>query len=279
MPSLVSRLLVTVALLIGLGLVMSNASAAETDPGGALFQPSDDPLADVQRAIHTAGLTKRRALVVLGANWCHDSRALAARLHESPLADVIQENYELVMVDVGFYERGREVVQQFGVPHFYATPTVLIIDPASGQLVDDEERHRWGNAYRISMSESVDYFEKWAANRLAPNPTADSAQLKRLYAEIDEFEQQLADRVAAGYAVLGPMLAAYKAGNEPEAFDASWNELSGFRNSIPGAIRELREEAQRLVAAGEADIQLEFPEYPPLSWEAGIKPSERAASQ
>jgi hypothetical protein len=271
MPSLVSRLLVTVALLIGLGLVIGTAGAAETDPDGALFQPSDDPLADVQRAIHAAGLTERRALVVLGANWCHDSRALAARLHESPLADVIQANYELVMVDVGFYEQGREVVQQFGVPHFYATPTVLIIDPASGQLVDDEERHRWGNAYRISMSESVDYFEKWAANQLAPDPTADSTQLEQLYTEIDEFEQQLADRVAAGYAVLGPMLAAYKAGNEPEAFDASWNELSGFRNSIPGAIRELREAAQRRVAAGEADIQLEFPEYPPLSWEVGVK--------
>ena len=279
MPSLVSRLLVTVALLIGLGLVMSNAIAAETDPDGALFQPSDDPIADVQRAIHTAGLTERRALIVLGANWCHDSRALAARLHESPLADVIQENYELVMVDVGFYEQGREVVQQFGVPHFYATPTVLIIEPGTGQVVDDQDRHLWGNAYRISMSESVTYFEKWAANMPAADPAADSAQLQELYAEIDQFERQLADRVAAGYAVLGPMLAAYKAGNEPEAFDASWNELSGFRNSIPGAIRELREEAQRRVAAGEANIQLEFPEYPPLSWEAGIKPSERSASQ
>ncbi|MBT8050988.1 MAG: thioredoxin family protein, partial [Gammaproteobacteria bacterium] len=212
--------------------------------------------------------TERRALVVLGADWCHDSRALASRLHQSPLADVIQQHYVLVMVDVGFYEQGREVVQQFGVPHFYATPTVLIIEPGSGQVVDDEDRHMWGDAYRISMSESVDYFEKWAANQLAPDPTADSTELKQLYAEIDQFEAQLAERVAAGYAVVGPMLAAYKAGNAPEEFDASWDELSAFRNSIPGATRELRDEAQRLVSAGEQDIQLQFPEYPALSWES-----------
>ena len=33
---------------------------------------------------------------------------------------------------------------------------------------------------------------------------ADSTQLQQLYAEIDQFEQQLAERVAAGYAVVGP---------------------------------------------------------------------------
>jgi hypothetical protein len=268
MPSLNARLLSTVVLLIGLGLLAGNASAAETDPDGSLFQPSDNPLADVQRAISTAGLTERRALVVLGANWCHDSRALAARLHQSPLADVIQQHYELVMVDVGFYEQGREVVQAFGVPQFYATPTVLIIDPGSGQVVDDEDRHMWGDAYRISMSESVDYFEKWAANQLAPDPTAASTQLKQLYVQIDQYEQQMAERVAAGYAVVGPMLAAYKAGNAPEEFDASWDELSAFRNAIPGDVRELREEAQRRVAEGEADIELAYPEYAPLSWES-----------
>jgi hypothetical protein len=268
MPSLFSRLLPIVALSIGLVLAIGNASAAETDPDGALFQASADPLADVQRAIDSAGLTGRRALVVLGANWCHDSRALAARLQRSPLAEVIEQHYELVMVDVGFYEQGRAVVQQFGVPQFYATPTVLIIDPASGRVVDDEDRHMWGNAYRVSMSESVEYFEKWAANPLVLDSTADSPQLQELYAEIDRFEAQLAERVAAGYAVVGPMLAAYKAGNAPEDFDASWDELSAFRNAIPGAIRELRNEAQRRVAGGEEGIQLQFPEYPPLSWES-----------
>jgi thiol-disulfide isomerase/thioredoxin len=251
-----------------LGLAFGDATAADSDPDGALFQPSDDSLADVQRAVSSAGLTQRRALVVLGANWCHDSRALAARLHESPLAEVIQENYELVMVDVGFYEQGREVVQQFGVPHFYATPTVLIIDPGSGQVVDDEERHIWGNAYRISMSDSVKYFEKWATNDPVADPVVDSAQLEQLYAEIDQFEAHMAERVATGYAVVGPMLAAYKADNAPAEFEASWDELSAFRNAIPGDIQKLRDETHRRVSAGEQDIQLLFPEYPPLSWES-----------
>jgi len=261
MPSPYSRLLCIVALVIYSGLVVGCASAAETDPDGKLFQPSADPLADVQQALDRADEGDRLALVVLGGNWCHDSRALASRLHSPPLAQLIQQHYELVFVDVGFLDKGRDVVQQFGVPHFYATPTVLIIDPSSGALINDEDRHIWGNAYNIDMSSSVQYFEKWATNDSVADPVPDSAQLRQLYVEIDQFEQQLAERVAAGYAVVGPMLKAYKAGNAPEDFDASWNELRDFRTAIPDAIRELRDEAQRRVSAGDKDIQLVYPEY------------------
>jgi len=260
MPSLYSRLLLIVALVMCLG--------AETDPDGRLYQSSDNPLADVQQALDRAAENDRLALVVVGANWCHDSRALAARLYRSPLAEVIQEDYELVFVDVGFYENGRDVVQQFGVANYYATPTVLIVDPSSGALLNDEDRHVWTNAYSIDMPSSVQYFEKWAMDDPAADPVAESAEHQRLYAEIDEFEQQQADRVAAGYAVVGPMLEATVAGDEPEEFEASWNELRDFRVAIPGDVLELRSEARRRVAAGEQDIQLQFPEYPLLSWES-----------
>ena len=263
MPRLYSRLLFIVTLVICLG--------AGTDPDGRLYQPSVDPIADVQQALSRADDGDRLALVVLGANWCHDSRALASRLHSPPLAELIQQHYELVFVDVGYYDKGRAVLQQFGVAHFYATPTVLIIDPSSRALVNDEDRHIWSNAYNIDMSSSVRYFEKWVANdsvvESVADPVADSTQLRQLYAEIDQFEQQLAERVAAGYAVVGPMLEAYEAGNAPEEFDASWNELRDFRMAIPDDIRELRDEARRRVSEGKKDIQLLFPEYPLLSWE------------
>jgi hypothetical protein len=70
---------------------------------------SEDPLADVQQALDRAEEGDRRAQVVLGANWRHDSRALAARLHRSPLAEIIQQHYELEFIHVGFYELDRAV--------------------------------------------------------------------------------------------------------------------------------------------------------------------------
>ena len=268
MPSLYSRLLCTATLAISLLLAVGHAGAAETDPDGRLFEASADPLADVQQALDRADDEDRLALIVLGGNWCHDSRALAARLNRSPLAEVIREHYELVFVDAGFLDKGRDVLQQFGVEQYYATPTVLIVDPSTGQLINDEDRHMWANAYNVDMPSSVGYFEKWASNDTAGDPTPDSAELRRLYAAIDRFEQEQADRVAAGYAVVGPMLKAYKDGNPPENFEASWNELRDFRMAIPDDIRALRDEAERRVSEGDEDIEFEFPDYPPLSWES-----------
>ena len=40
------------------------------------------------------------------------------------------------------------------------------------------------------------------------------------------------------------------------------------RTAIPDDVRELQDEAQRRVSEGEKDIQLKFPEYALLSWEA-----------
>ena len=268
MRNLYSRLRYIATLAIGLGVLVSPVSAADTDAEGRLYKPSADAIADVQQALDRAAADNRLALVVLGANWCHDSRALASRLHRPPLAELVQQHYELVFVDAGFLDKGRAVMQQFGVAHYYATPTVLIIDPSSGQVINNEDRHQWGNAYNIDMPTSVRYFEKWLKDASVADPVVDSAELRRLYAEIDEFEQQSANRVAAGYAVVGPMLEAYKAGNAPEEFDARWNELRDFRVAIPGDILELRDDARRRVSSGDPDIQILFPDYPLLSWEA-----------
>lgn len=247
--------------------VVACANAAETDPDGDLYSPSADALLDVQQALDRSEEGNRLALVVLGANWCHDSRALAARLQSAPLSEVIQQHYELVFVDVGFLDKGRSVAERFGVAHYYATPTVLIVNPANGQLINDEDRHQWGNAYNIDMPTSVAYFEKWSGDGAVAEAVAEPAELTTLLLEIDAFEQQLADRVATGYTVVGPMLELLKAGDKPEAFDASWNELRDFRVAIPKDIRALRDEARRRVLAGEQGVEIERPKYPLLSWE------------
>jgi thiol-disulfide isomerase/thioredoxin len=267
MPSSLFRLLYIAPLVICFGLLVGNARAADTDPDGRLYKPSSNPVSEVQQALERADDSDRLALVVLGANWCHDSRALASRLHRSPLAELIQQSYELVFVDVGYLDKGRDVLEQFDVAHFYATPTVLIIDPSTRALVNDEDRHIWGNAYNIDMASSVRYFEKWTTNNSVADPAMDSAELQQLNTQIDQFEQQLAERVAAGYAVVGPMLEASIAGNAPEDFESSWDELRDFRVAIPGDIRELRDEAKRRVSEGDPEFQLLFPDYPLLSWE------------
>jgi hypothetical protein len=232
-----------------------------------LYPPSENAMAEVDAALMRADAAGRLALIVLGADWCHDSRALAERLQTEPLAGLIAQHYETVLVDVGYLERGQDIVRRFGVPVYYATPTVLIVEPATGHLVNAGDRHQWGAAASIGMPETVGYFTQMASQRPGPQEPAGEA-LAHLYAEIAAYERDLAGRVSEGYAVVGPMLRAYKEGQAPEEFEDIWNELSEFRNAIPGVVENLRREARRRVAEGETNIPLSYPEFATFSWDA-----------
>jgi len=269
------RTMACIFMLLGLSAGTFTLSASEAitpaEESGELYLPSDDAMADVTAAIQAAKESNKLTLVVMGANWCHDSRGLASRLNQEPLKSLVDENYQTVFVDVGFLSKGKEVITSIGPPVYYATPTVLIIDPVSGQLVNALDRHRWADAFSISMEESVEYFQRMAETDLTAlrNERIIPEDLQNLLTEIDAFEQRQADRLYQAYTILGPMLEAYKAGDKEAFKDEYWNEIRDFRYKVPADVDGLRAEVKKRTAAGEGQIDLAYPEYPAFSWEAG----------
>jgi hypothetical protein len=247
----------------------SSDSQVQPRISGEMFLPSDDAAGDVASTIARAEASGKLALVIMGGNWCHDSRALASRLFEEPLNTLIEEKFETVFVDVGFLDKGKALINSLGPPVYYATPTVLIVDPVSKRLVNDSNRHQWGDAFNIGMDESVAYFRLMSETDLNQirNAAEPGDALSALYEEIDEFEQAQADRVYQAYAVVGPMLKAYKEGHPKEDFEDQWNEVRDFRVKVPLDVDKLRAEARERVEKGESGIRLDYPEYPAFSWE------------
>ena len=245
----------------------STVSAANS---GELYLPSEDAMADLSAALDAARNSNRLLLVMMGANWCHDSRALASRVYEEPLSTTINEHFEILFVDVGFLENGKDVISSLGSPVYYATPTVLIVDPLSGQVINASNRHQWANAASISMEESLEYFREFANTDLTSfqNEQVVDADLQQLLIEIEAFEQLQAYRLYEAYAVLAPMLRAYEAGDEEAFSEETWNEVRDFRYKIPADVEALRSEARQRVAAGETDIKLNYPVYPAFSWDS-----------
>ena len=205
----------------------------------------------------------------MGANWCHDSRALASRLQKEPLMSLVDESYETIFVDVGYLDKGKDVITSLGEPVYYATPTVLIVDPVSGQLLNVQNRHQWADANNISMEESVEYFRQFANSD--PGSLQDSieitAELQELLAEIDAFEQLQADRLYAAYGVLGPMLELYSNGERDKFSDKYWSAVRDFRYKVPADVNALRSQAYERVAQGDSNIKLEYPKYRAFPWE------------
>ena len=155
----------------GATLASGNHAAAHEDhkyPEARAYTVSDNAVADVDDAMARAAETNKRALVVMGANWCHDSRALAGWLGTPRFASLIEREYELVFVNVGMPQSGDghnlEVAQRFGINELPGTPNLLVVPP-QGVLVNPETATTWRNA--ASRSEDAIYEE---LERLAKQP-------------------------------------------------------------------------------------------------------------
>ncbi|KPF64683.1 thioredoxin family protein [Porphyrobacter sp. AAP60] len=134
--------------------------ALATHPEAKSFTVTPDAMADVDAALARAAADDKRVLLVMGANWCHDSRALAGWLETPRFAALVAERYELVFVNVGLPQSGDghnlDVAERFGLEGFPGTPALLVLT-ADGNLVNADTAQSWRNA--ASRSEDAIFAE------------------------------------------------------------------------------------------------------------------------
>lgn len=124
------------------------------------FSETADADADVAAAFARARLTGRRVLLILGGNWCHDSRGLAALFERPDLARLIAERFELAWVDVGMRDRNLHIPRRYGVAELLNTPTLLILS-ADGTLRNADTVREWRNAASRTPEEATAYFSQF----------------------------------------------------------------------------------------------------------------------
>lgn len=139
------------ALLVAGGVAIAKAVShdAHDYPEARSYTVSDNAEADVDAALLRAGESDKRVLLVMGANWCHDSRALAGWLATDRFEALINERYELVFVNVGMPRTGDghnlDIAARFGIRDFKGTPNVLVLT-AEGKAVNLDTAKTWSNA-------------------------------------------------------------------------------------------------------------------------------------
>ncbi len=99
-------------------------------------------------------------MLVLGGNWCHDSRGLAAKFETEPLRSLIEANYQTVWIDVGHRDRNLDVARRFGVDGIIGTPTVIILSP-DGAPLNSDTVHDWRTADSRTLADAVAYFDSF----------------------------------------------------------------------------------------------------------------------
>lgn len=157
------RHILAAAVLLCFSLTPPAHAAKEVENGHPEARPFDakaDAKAGVDAALVRAKAGKRMTLIIMGANWCHDSRALAGWLSLPHFAAMIVSRYELVYVDVGVRDRNIDIARRFGLKSIKGTPTVLIVD-GDGRLLNKKDAPKWRNASSRSQQEIYKAFAEF----------------------------------------------------------------------------------------------------------------------
>ncbi|WP_373490833.1 thioredoxin family protein [Parasphingorhabdus sp.] len=129
-------------------------------PEARPFDAEESATAAVDAALAEAVLTGKNVLLVLGADWCHDSRGLAGWFEQPRFARMLEAKYELTYVDVGYRDRNLDIARRFGIERIKGTPTVLVLS-ADGVLLNRRSAPKWRNAASREEDAIFAYFDQF----------------------------------------------------------------------------------------------------------------------
>ena len=142
----------------------SQPAQAKTDaqghPEARPFEQSANAAELVDAALVRAHNTDKQVILVMGANWCHDSRGLAGWFAKPRFAAMLDAKYELVYVDVGHRDRNLDIARRFGIADIKGTPTVLVLS-SGGALLNRASAAQWRNAASRTEADILDYFDQF----------------------------------------------------------------------------------------------------------------------
>lgn len=127
------------------------------------FDPTQDAQTALELAFARAKNSGKKILVIMGANWCHDSAALANLLDSPRFVTMINNRYEVVFVDSGTPQTGKgrnlDIAMRFGIKKVKNTPLVMLLSPDGRLLNGRKDAVSWRNAASRSEDEIFAYFD------------------------------------------------------------------------------------------------------------------------
>ena len=141
--------------LLLVSLLFSASVLAATLP----YDEKADANAAVQQALVAAKADKVPVLVIFGANWCEDCRALDTALHSGKNAELISTHFKVVKVDVGHFDHNTALAAEYGNPIKKGIPAAVLLS-ADNKVLFATKGGELANARKMSDSGVYDFFEK-----------------------------------------------------------------------------------------------------------------------
>jgi protein disulfide-isomerase len=127
------------------------------------YDEKADAAGDIQHAIAAAQADHRNVLLIFGANWCSDCRALDKAMHGSS-QHLIQDRFDVVKIDVGNFDKNLYLANRYGNPIAKGIPALVVID-AGNHVLYSTGNGELANAGQMTEQSIYDFLKQKIANR------------------------------------------------------------------------------------------------------------------
>ena len=115
-------------------------------------------------ALDDAARSGRSAVLVFGADWCHDSIALAKLLTSDAFRAEFGKGYAVTFIDVGVPQRGQgrniDLLARFKVKQLKGTPAMFVVGPDGKLRNSRKDALSWRNAESRGAAATLAWFRK-----------------------------------------------------------------------------------------------------------------------
>jgi thioredoxin 1 len=143
------RLLLLLTLLIG-----ANVVAADLP-----YDTAADANAQIAHALTQAKAKRTPVLLIFGANWCEDCRALNRALHTEKNAALMDQQFQVVKIDVGNFDHNLDITQRYGEPTKNGIPAAVIVSP-DDKILYSTKAGELSNARRMNDEGVYGFFKQ-----------------------------------------------------------------------------------------------------------------------
>jgi thiol-disulfide isomerase/thioredoxin len=118
--------------------------------------------AQVAQAKARARASGKLLLIDLGGNWCGDCRILNATIERPELKAFVERHYQVVLVDVGRFDKNLQVPAHYGITErLEGVPALLIVDPKTDKLLDGGHVSALADARHMTPQALADWLAQW----------------------------------------------------------------------------------------------------------------------
>jgi thiol-disulfide isomerase/thioredoxin len=135
-------------------------AAAQEKASRDIYPAPEVAPAQIKAAISSAARSHKRVILDFGGNWCGDCRALDKYFQAEPNASLLKANFILVDVNIGQFDRNKELAVKYGVPLEKGVPALAVLDSA-GQPLFSQKKGEFESMARMDPASVTEFLKHW----------------------------------------------------------------------------------------------------------------------